>query len=172
MEKEIMLRRILLITLTCIGASGGLMTAIAAAPLTCPDAMGSTAANDPSALKTLYSGATDSTASNRLSELITASLRSGIKPLAIVNELVSGYCPLVAADPSLSDKQKVDRVRRFARQVTGLAYTPSDSDEVEVLVDIPVAPSVLNQVDQAASRAGMSRDAWIERAIGQQLANP
>jgi hypothetical protein len=31
---------------------------------------------------------------------------------------------------------------------------------------------VLNQVDQAASRAGMSRDAWIERAIGQKLANP
>jgi hypothetical protein len=172
MENETMLRRVLLITLTCISASGVVITPSAAAPLTCPYVTGSTTANGPSALKALFSGATDSTASTRLNELITVALQSGIKPLEIVNELVSGYCPLVAADPSLSDKQKVDRVRRFARQVTGLAYTPSDSDEVEVLVDIPVAPSVLNQVDQAAFRAGMSRDAWIERAIGQQLANP
>jgi hypothetical protein len=84
---------------------------------------------------------------------------------------VSAYCPLVAADTSLSDDQKVAQVRRFARQVTGLAYGFSDSNEVDVLVDIPLAPSVIGRVDQAAARAGMSRDAWLARAIGQGLDN-
>jgi hypothetical protein len=33
-------------------------------------------------------------------------------------------------------------------------------------------PTLLGQVDQAAGRAGLSRDAWIERAIKQQLTVP
>ena len=37
-----------------------------------------------------------------------------MKPALIVDHLIGAYCPLVAADSSLSDKQKADRVRRFA----------------------------------------------------------
>jgi len=95
-----------------------------------------------------------------------------MKPALIVDHLVGAYCPLVANDGSLSDKQKADRVRRFARQVTGLAYQTSDQGELDVLVDVPLMPTLLGQVDQAAAGAGMSRDAWIERAIKQQLTVP
>jgi hypothetical protein len=161
----------LLIILTCIGVSGGTAAPVAAAPLTCPAATGPTALKDPSSLKDLYAGATDATAGNRLNELMAAFRASGTKPAFIVDELVSAYCPLVAADTSLSDEQKVDRVRRFARHVTGLAYGFSEPDEVDVLVDIPLAPSVLGQVDQAAARAGMSRDAWLALAVKQGLDN-
>ena len=119
-----------------------------------------------------YSGANDLTAGNRVSELVADLRKSGMKPALIVDHLVGAYCPLVANDGSLSDKQKADRVRRFARQVTGLAYGPSGQDELDVLVDVPLTPTLLGQVDQAAAGAGMSRDAWIERAIKQQLAVP
>ncbi len=165
-----MVRRLLLITLTCLGASGSIITAVAAAPA-CPAAAGPTAIKDPSSLRNLYAGATDATAGNRFNELMAAFRATGTKPAFIVNDLVSAYCPLVAADTSLSDKQKVDRVRRFARQVTGLAYAPFDPDEEDALVDIPVAPSTLSQVDQAAAGAGMSRDTWIVQAIKQRLNN-
>jgi hypothetical protein len=43
---------------------------------------------------------------------------------------------------------------------------------LDVLVDVPLMPTLLGQVDQAAAGAGMSRDAWIERAIKQQLTVP
>jgi hypothetical protein len=98
--------------------------------------------------------------------------KSGMKPALIVDHLVGAYCPLVANDGSLSDKQKADRVRRFARQVTGLAYGQSGQDELDVLVDVPLMPTLLSQVEQAAAGAGISRDAWIERAIKQQLTVP
>jgi hypothetical protein len=98
--------------------------------------------------------------------------KNGMKPALIVDHLVGAYCPLVANDGSLSDQQKADRVRRFARQVTGLAYGQSGQEELDVLVDVPLMPALLGQVDQVAGRAGMSRDAWIEQAIKQSLTVP
>ncbi|QRM29968.1 CopG family transcriptional regulator [Microvirga sp. VF16] len=95
-----------------------------------------------------------------------------MKPALIVDHLIGAYCPLVAADGSLSDQQKADRVRRFARLVTGLAYVPANPDETDVLVQTALKPDLLNQIDEAAGRAGMTRDEWIERAIKSQLANP
>lgn len=123
-------------------------------------------------LSDLYSGANNLAAGNRVGELVADLRKSGMKPALIVDHLVGAYCPLVANDGSLSDKQKADHVRRFARQVTGLAYGSSDQGELDVLVDVPLMPTLLGQVDQAAAGAGMSRDAWIERAIKQQLTVP
>jgi Ribbon-helix-helix protein, copG family len=95
-----------------------------------------------------------------------------MKPALIVDRLIGAYCPLVAADATLSDKQKVDRVRRFAQLVTGLAYVPRDPDEVDVLVQTALPPALLGQVDRAAGQAGISREEWIERAIERQLTAP
>jgi hypothetical protein len=103
MEKEMMARRLLLIILTCMGICGGTTTSVFAAPLTCPVATGPTALKDPSSLKNLYAAATDATAGNRLNELIATFRASSTKPAFIVDDLVSAYCPLVAADTSLSD---------------------------------------------------------------------
>jgi hypothetical protein len=143
-----------------------------AATFTCPAIATTNAPRNAPALDDLYSGASDATASNRLGELVTDLRKSGIRPALIVDHLIGAFCPLVAADDTLSDKQKAVRVRQFARRVTELAYVPSDPDEVDVLVTVPLAPTLLGQVDQAASRSGLSRDAWLERAIKQQLTVP
>ncbi len=127
--------------------------------------------NAPS-LDDLYAGATDATASQRLGELMTDLRKGGLKPSMIVDRLVGAYCPLVAADTALSDKQKTERVRQFAQQVTGLAYAPSATDEVDVLVQTTLTPEMLTQIDQAAKRGGITRDEWIAQAIKRQLAGP
>jgi hypothetical protein len=173
LEEVMTVRSVLLLVLVCgAGLTGSITRPANAAAFTCPDTLTSDAPRNASPLSDLYSGATDLTAGNRLSELIADLRKTGMKPALIVEHLVGAYCPLAANDGSLSDKQKADRVRRFARQVTGLAYGQSGQDELDVLVDVPLTPTLLGQVDQAAGRAGLSRDAWIEQAIKQQPTGP
>jgi hypothetical protein len=174
LKEEVMtIRVVLLLVLVCgAGLTGSIMRPANAAGFTCPDTVTSDAPRNASPLSDLYSGATDLTAGNRLGELMADLRKSGMKPALIVDHLVGAYCPLVASDGNLSDKQKADRVRRFARQATGLAYGQPDLGELDVLVDVPLTPALLGQVDQAAGRAGMSRDAWIEQAIKQSLIVP
>jgi hypothetical protein len=161
---------LLVVLVSVAGFGSSLLASADAATFTCPDTL---AIDKPGAsLSNLYAGANDVTASNRLGELMADLRKSGMKPALIVDHLIGAYCPLVEADASLSDKQKADRVRRFARLVTALAYVPSDPDEVDVLIQTPLPPSLLSQVDQAAGRAGLSRDEWIERSIKQQLSAP
>ena len=166
-------RPVLLLVLVCgAGLTGSIMRPADAATFTCPETVTSDAPGNASPLSGLFSGATDLTADNRVGELVANLRKSGMKPALIVDHLVGAYCPLAANDGSLSDKQKADRVRRFARQVTGLAYGPSGQDQLDILVEVPLMPTLLGQVDQAAAKAGLSRDAWIERAIKQQLTVP
>jgi hypothetical protein len=145
------------------GLTGTIIRPANAAVFTCPHTMTSDAPRTTSPLSALYSGANDVTASSRLSELVADLRKGGMNLALIVDHLVGAYCPLVANDSSLTVKQKSERVRRLARQVTGLAYGSSDQDELAVLVDVPLVPTLLSQVVQAAASAGMSRDAWIER---------
>ena len=166
-------KHVLLLVLVCgAGLTASIVRPADAAAFTCPEAVTLDAPGNTPSVSGPFSGATDLTAGNRVSELVTDLRKTGMKPALIVDRLVGAYCPLVANDGSLSDKQKADRVRRFARQVTGLAYGTSDQGELDVLVDVPLMPTLLGQVDQAAAGAGMSRDAWIERAIKQQLTVP
>ena len=166
-------RPVLLLVLVCgAGLTGSIMRPADAVTFTCPETVTSDVPRNAPSLSDLYPGATDLTAGNHLNELMADLRKSGMKPALIVDHLVGAYCPLAANDGRLSDKQKADRVRRFARQVTGLAYGQSGQDELDVLVDVPLTPTLLGQVDQAAAGAGMSRDAWIERAIKQQLTVP
>jgi hypothetical protein len=167
------IRQILLVSLvSLVGIEGAFMAPVRAAAFTCPDAAAADMRGPAPSLSDLYSGADDVTASKRLGELMADLRKSGMKPALIVDHLIGAYCPLVAADTTLSDKQRVDRVRRFAQVVTGMASVPPDPDEVDVLVQTALAPALLSQVDQAASRAGISREEWIERAIERQLTFP
>jgi hypothetical protein len=173
LEGVMTIRRALLFASIALGGVGSALIAPThAAAFTCPDASGAAILGAAPSLAEFYSGANDVTASKRLGELMADLRKSGLKPSLIVDHLVGAYCPLVAADSSLSDSQKTDRVRRFAQQVTGLAYMPLQQDEVDVLVQTTLAPELLTQVDQAASRGGVSRDEWIEQAIKRQLAAP
>jgi hypothetical protein len=166
-------KQVVLVALVAVaGFESAFLAPAGAAGFTCPDTIATVMPGTAPSLPDLYSGADDITAGNRLGELMADLRKSGMKPALIVDHLIGAYCPLVAADSTLSDAQKTDRVLRFAHAVTGLAYRLSDPDEVDVLVQTALTPGLLSQVDQAAGRAGISRDEWIERAIKQQLGVP
>jgi hypothetical protein len=166
-------KRVVLVALVSVAGLGGAFLAPAgAAGFACPDTTAAAMLGTAPSLPNLSSGADDVTAGNRLGELMADLRKSGMKPALIVDRLIGAYCPFVAADDTLSDKQKTERVRRFAHMVTDLAYGPSDPDEVDILVQTALTPSLLTQIDQAAGRAGVSRDEWIVRAIKQQLTAP
>jgi hypothetical protein len=173
MEGMMAVRQGLIVALLSLfGIGGAVMTPAGAAAFTCPEPTATGAPVTALSPSDLYSGADDVTAGNRLGELMTDLRMSGMKPALIADRLIGAYCPLVAADGTLSEQQKADPVRRFARLVTGLAYVPTNPDEVDVLVQTALTPGLLRQIDEAAGRAGVSRDEWIERAIERQLANP
>ena len=117
-----------------------------------------------------FSGASDLTADKRLPILVNDLRNAGMSPAGIVDHLVGAYCPLVAANSGLTDGQKTQMVRRFARQVAGMAYVPSQQDETAILVDVPMPPDLFDQVNQAATKAGLSRDAWVDGAVRRALA--
>jgi hypothetical protein len=172
-ERALMVvKRIVLVTFSVAEFGSAFLAPAGAAGFTCPDTIATAMPGTAPPLPDLYSGADDVTAGNRLGELMADLRKSGMKPALIVDRLMGAYCPLVAADSTLSDKQKTDRVLRFVQLVTGLAYRSSDPDEVGVLVQTALTPALLSQVDQAGGRAGLSRDEWIERAIRQTLAAP
>lgn len=111
-------------------------------------------------------------AQKHLADLVAGFARDKFPPALIVDHLVWSYCPLVENDKSLTDAQKADLVRRFASKVAGLAYAPAGPAELDILVDLPVVPALLVKIDEAAKARGISRDAWIKRAIDQSLATP
>lgn len=163
----------LVVALACAGSAGAFFGEPAnAAGFTCPFIREADAPKNAPPLTEILTGATDITAIKRLGALTADLLKSGMTPAAVVDHLVGAYCPLVAADNSLSDTQKTYLVRRFARYVAGLAYVPPGSNELAILVDLPLVPQLLDQIDAAAKKDGISRDAWIDRAIARQLASP
>lgn len=123
-------------------------------------------------IKGLEEDMTQVQAGGQLAALVRDFVAAKIPPALIVDHLVWSYCPLVANDNGLSVAQKTDRLRRFAGQVAALVYTPPGADELAILVDLPLAPSLLSRVDEAARAAGISRDEWMKRAIATALATP
>jgi len=161
----------------CIAASAILLAApsAAVASFVCPYTVAANAPkNAPTLTADFFAGANDETANTRLGILVDDLRKASMQPGMIMDHLIGAYCPLVAADNSLSDAQKTLMVRRFARRVADLVYVPLEQqrEELSVLVDVPVAPSVFSQINKAAERAGITRDRWIEQAITRQLAAP
>ena len=111
-------------------------------------------------------------AQKQLAGLVVGLARAGLPPALIVDHLVWNYCPLVSDDKALSDAQKTEMVRRFASQVAAIVYANPDAAELDIIVDVPIAPDLLVNIDAAAKAAGITRDQWITRAIGAALATP
>ena len=111
-------------------------------------------------------------AQKQLAGLVVGLARAKVPPALIVDHLVWAYCPLVSNDSALTDAQKTDLVRRFASKVAAIVYANPNAAELDILVDVPIVPDLLVKIDAAAKAGGITRDEWINRAIGQALAMP
>lgn len=167
-----MLSKTLLPAILAAGIAATLAGGAHAAGFVCAYKEAPNAPRDLPPVKGLEEDMTQVEAHGQLAALVGDLVAARIPPAFIVDHLVWSYCPLVANDAKLNDVQKTERLRRFASQVAALVYTPPDARELAILVDLPLAPSVLSQVDQAASTAGISRDEWMRRAIAAALGTP
>ncbi len=97
-----------------------------------------------------------------------ATLRGqGLSEGLIIDNLIGAYCPVVAANTTLNDTQKAALVRRFASLITGIVFSLGSTEAV--LLDVPLAPSVLSQVQAKAKAAGISPEDWIADTVAAAL---
>jgi hypothetical protein len=108
-------------------------------------------------------GSNAGTIVNRVSEIIATLRTQSVDPDLILDTLVTAYCPVVEADTGLTAAQKKARLDTFRQDVTRLVFPDAQPPVSDILVQIPVKPDVLQKLDQAASGAQLSRDAWIAR---------
>jgi hypothetical protein len=89
----------------------------------CPDADQIDSADLLAKIKPLLPSDVDLEAPDQLQSAVYTLRAEGVPPGTAVNNLIAAYCPAVAADQSLSDAEKTQRVQRFARKATELIYS-------------------------------------------------
>ncbi len=99
-----------------------------------------------------------------ITELRGHGLSSGL----IVDSIISAYCPAVAAETGLTERQKADALEAYAARVTDMVYKYSTADEIILNVTVPTG--VAAEINSTASDAGLSVDDWlagvVEQAVG------
>lgn len=110
--------------------------------------------------------------SDALKTVIHRMLVDGMKSGDIVDRLVAADCRRIDAEPNVSDDGKADQVRRFASKIANLVYSTPGKSEEDIVVKVPVPTSVFEHLRQAADKAGVSQDAWVNAAIDDKLGKP
>ena len=145
---------------------------IVAAPGHAANVLCPTAPNDGTATDNfpgLFDPASGAPVSSRMAQVVSDLKSRGLSSGTIVDRLVGAYCPAIAAQSDLSDDQKTNLVRRFARQAISYVYSGTPSGETSVIIDVTLSPDLLDQVEDAAKAGKMNRDAWITAAIVKAL---
>lgn len=88
---------------------------------------------------------------------------SGLRPALIIDGLVSAYCPTVAANAAWSDEQKTVRMQAFAARTVRLVYSLETADRI--LLDVPLAPAVVDAVNAKARAANVSPQDWLAGVV-------
>ena len=103
----------------------------------------------------------------QLSTLIASLRRDGMSKSLIIDHLVGAYCPMVVREAALDDTEKAARVRRFAGQVTRLVYSLASG--LDIIVNVPLTPDIVDSVNSVAKEQGLSGPAWIAMTIDNAL---
>ena len=133
--------------------------------LNCPFAI-----SDPSKLERIRALLPDANAMGsveRLNSTIDTLRRDGMAKSQIVSHLVGAYCPMVAQESSLTETEKAANVRRFAGQITQLVYSLESG--LEVIINVPLTPDVVDAINATARKQGLSTPAWIAMTVENAL---
>jgi hypothetical protein len=104
---------------------------------------------------------------NQLSDTIATLRREGMSRRLIVDHLIGAYCPMVVQEASLTDAEKTARVARFSGQVTRLVYSLESG--LDVIINVPLTPDIVDAVNEIAKKQGLSGPAWIAMTIDDAL---
>ena len=104
---------------------------------------------------------------NPLSATIATLRRDGMSKRLIVDHLIGAYCPMVEQEAALTDAEKAARVARFSGQVTRLVYSLESG--LDVIINVPLTPDIVDAVNGIAKKQGLSGPAWIAMTIDDVL---
>jgi hypothetical protein len=94
--------------------------------------------------------------------------RQGISSGAIVDGLISAYCPAVATDSGLTDAQKLTALQAYAARIRNIVYTYQGAEEI--ILDIPLPPGVVAAIQSRARAQGMSVETWVAGIVEHAVA--
>jgi hypothetical protein len=100
---------------------------------------------------------------SQLASAIILLREHGLSTDNTINHLIALYCPGVAAENSLTDQQKTDRVAHFARQAASLVFSTNSADDI--IFDVPLAAAVARAARVQAKKDGLSVEAWIAKTV-------
>jgi hypothetical protein len=93
--------------------------------------------------------------------------RDGMSKSLIIDHLIGTYCPMIARDAALSDSEKATLVQRFSGQVTRQVYSLESG--LDIIINVPLAPDIVDAVNSRAKELGLSGPAWITMTIDNAL---
>ena len=93
--------------------------------------------------------------------------RDGMSKSLIIDHLIGAYCPMIARDAALTDAEKATLVRRFSGEVTRLVYSLESG--LDIILNVPLTPDVVDAVNSTAKEQGLSGPAWIAMTIDNAL---
>lgn len=98
-----------------------------------------------------------------LATAVTSLHAEGVSLPLIVNNLISGYCPTVAARTDLSDAEKTKNVNQFAVQITRTVYQLESADGIILEVIFPTL--IMDSIKEKAKEAGVSAADWVQSVV-------
>lgn len=157
-----MMRHAVLVAMTSL-----LFCASAEAAFVCPvKSVGTNPAQDQAIAAAIPAGnALDDV--TKLNAAVTALQAKGVSNAALVDSLISSYCPTIAGNSALNDDQKRAQVRRFAGRIMRLVYSLESADAV--ILDVPFAPGVVSAINARAAAEKISPEAWVAKAVDREL---
>ncbi|MGA2871804.1 MAG: hypothetical protein ABSF34_21920 [Verrucomicrobiota bacterium] len=134
-----------------------------AQPLVCPVSTAATANISSKEVASLVAIENPVDRAAMLSHIVAKLRDGGMVSSGIVENLVSAYCPLVAANKSWSDQQKKANVRSFASEAVRAAYAFEDASEI--ILDVALPPDVVNIINKKALQDHVTVQDWAATAV-------
>lgn len=89
--------------------------------------------------------------------------KAGANRAVVIDNLISAYCPVVAANTALDNRQKAARVQHFASVAVPLVYNLESAEEI--ILNVPLPPDVVDAVNAKAQAVKISPEEWAAGAV-------
>jgi hypothetical protein len=130
---------------------------------TCPPLVRGATARQRKAIRTLLPSGDAISDPAQLNASIRGLKRLGLSNTLVADHLIGAYCATIAHNSYLSGAQKTEDVRQFASQITALVY--NDEHVSDIVLNVPLKPSVVDEVNVKAQASGLSVEQWMSRTI-------
>jgi hypothetical protein len=120
-----------------------------------------------SKIKTLLPNYDSFAQADRVRAAIDALQAQQVRPVFVIDNLVSAYCQSVNAQTGLNDQQKSAQVSQFAARLTHTVYSINTADQI--VFDVAVPRPDADAIYAKARSAGVQPEAWLRSLIEKAL---